>query len=76
MSVFCQAVAYWLVALPAVAQPQAFAKITIRPARAADSRNMRVQVLPNGDLIANAVPVIMLLSYAYIVERIERPAAN
>jgi uncharacterized protein (TIGR03435 family) len=65
MSVFCQAVAYLLVALPAVAQPQAFAKITIRPARAADPRNMRVQVLPNGDLIANAVPVIMLLSYAY-----------
>jgi uncharacterized protein (TIGR03435 family) len=28
---------------------------------------MRMQVLPNGDLIANAVPVIMLLSYAYDV---------
>lgn len=28
---------------------------------------MRVQALPNGDLIANAVPVIMLLSYAYDV---------
>ena len=28
---------------------------------------MRVQILPNGDLIANAVPVIMLLSYAYDV---------
>ena len=24
-----------------------------------------LQVLPNGDLIANAVPVVMLLSYAY-----------
>ena len=67
MSVFCQAVVYLLVALPAVAQSQAFAKITIRPARSADPRNMRVQVLPNGDLIANAVPVIMLLSYAYDV---------
>jgi len=28
---------------------------------------MRMQMLPNGDLIANAVPVIMLLSYAYDV---------
>lgn len=67
MSVFCQAVVYLLVALPAVAQSQAFAKITIRPARSADTRNMRVQVLPNGDLIANTIPVIMLLSYAYDV---------
>jgi uncharacterized protein (TIGR03435 family) len=67
MSVFCQAVVYLLVALPAVGQSQAFAKISIRPARSADTRNMRVQVLPNGDLIANAVPVAMLLSYAYDV---------
>jgi uncharacterized protein (TIGR03435 family) len=67
MSVFCQAVLYLLVALPAVAQSQAFAKITIRPARSTDPRNMRMQVLPNGDLIANAVPVSMLLSYAYDV---------
>jgi uncharacterized protein (TIGR03435 family) len=67
MSVFCQAVAYLLAALPAVAQSQAFAKITIRPARSTDARNMRVQVLPNGDLIASAVPVITLLSYAYDV---------
>jgi uncharacterized protein (TIGR03435 family) len=67
MSVFCQAVVYLLVVLPAVAQSQAFAKITVRPARSADPPNMRVQVLPNGDLIANAVPVIMLLSYAYDV---------
>jgi uncharacterized protein (TIGR03435 family) len=56
-----------LVALPAVAQSQAFAKITIRPAHSADPRNMRIQVLPDGDLIASAVPVIMLLSYAYDV---------
>ena len=28
---------------------------------------MRMQMLPNGDLIANSVPVIMLLSYAYDV---------
>jgi len=65
MSVFCQAVAYLLLALPTVAQSQAFAKVTIRPARSVDPPNMRMQVLLNGDLIANAVPVAMLLSYAY-----------
>src|SRR6266699_758236 len=64
MSVFCQADVYLLVALPAVAQSQAFATITIKPARSADPRNARVEVLPNGDLIASAVPVITLLSYA------------
>ena len=52
MSVFCQAVVYLLVALPAVAQSQAFATITIKPARSADPRNPQLQVLPNGDLIA------------------------
>ncbi len=67
MSLFCQAVVCLLVALPAVAQSQAFATITIKPARSADPPNARVQVLPNGDLIASAVPVISLLSYAYDV---------
>jgi len=67
MSFFCKAVVYLLLALPAVAHSQVFAKITIRPASSADPRNMRMLVLPNGDLIANAVPVIMLLSYAYDV---------
>src|SRR6266702_4696749 len=65
MPVFCQAIVYLLVVLPAVAQSQAFATITIKPARSADPGNPRVQVLHNGDLIASAVPVIMLLSYAY-----------
>jgi hypothetical protein len=67
MSAFCQAVVYLLVALPAVAQSQAFATITIKPSRSADSRNARMQLMPNGDLIASAVPVITLLSYAYDV---------
>ena len=67
MSVFCQAVVYLLLALPAAAQSQGFATTTIKPARSADPRNMRMQILPNGGLIANAVPVIMLLSYAYDV---------
>jgi uncharacterized protein (TIGR03435 family) len=67
MSFFCKAIVYLLLAWPAVAHSQVFAKISIRPAGSTDPRNMRMQVLPNGDLIANAVPVIMLLSYAYEV---------
>src|SRR5260370_42277284 len=67
MSVCWKAIVYLLVAWPDVAQSQAFATITIKPAHSADSRNARVQVLPNGDLIASAVPVIRLLSYAYDV---------
>ena len=67
MSVFCQAVGSLLLVLPSIAQSQAFATITIKPARSTDPRNARVQVLPNGDLSANAVPVITLLSYAYDV---------
>ena len=67
MSAFCKGVLYLLVVLPAVAQSQRFAKITIRPASSANPRNIRMQILPNGDLIANAVSVIMLLSYAYDV---------
>jgi len=55
-----------LLASPAAAQPLAFAKITIKPANS-DPRNMRLQILPNGDLIATSVPVIVLLSYAYDV---------
>jgi hypothetical protein len=65
MPVFRQAVICLLVALPAVAQSQAFATIIIKPARSADPRTARLQALPNGDLIASAVPPITLLSYAY-----------
>lgn len=67
MSVLCQAVLYPLVALPAVAQSQTFATITIKPARSAEPAGARMQVLPSGDLIGSAVPVITLLSYAYDV---------
>jgi len=56
-----------MLALPAVAQAQAFANVTLRLARSADARNTRMQVLSNGDLIATAVPVVRLLSYAYDV---------
>ncbi len=67
VSAFSRAIAYLLLAWPAVAQSPAFATITIKPARSANPRNERMQVLPNGDLIASAVPVIRLLSYAYDV---------
>ena len=65
MSKLCQAVVFLLLAWPAVAQSQTFEAVSIRPARSGDPRNMRMQVQPNGDLIASAVPPITLLSYAY-----------
>jgi uncharacterized protein (TIGR03435 family) len=67
MSVLCKAVVFLLLALPAVAQSQAFEVISIKPARSGDPRNMRMRVLPNGDLNASAVPVLLLLRYAYDV---------
>ena len=67
MSVFRQAALCLLFALPAVAQSPAFSAITITPAPSGDLRSPRLQVLPNGDLIASAVPLITLLSYAYDV---------
>ncbi len=60
-------VVFLLVALPAVAQSQAFEVITIKPHGSGDPRNARMQVLPNGDLITSAVPVVMLLGYAFDV---------
>jgi len=67
MSVFRNAAVCLMLTLPAVAQAQSFATITIRPARSSDPRDARMQVRPNGDLIASAVPVSRLLSYAYDV---------
>jgi uncharacterized protein (TIGR03435 family) len=67
MSVSRSAVGFLLLTVPAIAQAQAFEAISIKPARAEDSRNIRLQVLPNGDLNATAVPVLWLLSYAYDV---------
>jgi uncharacterized protein (TIGR03435 family) len=57
----------FFVAVPALAQSQAFEKITIKAVRSADPRSMRMQVLPDGELIAHAVLVIDLISYAYDV---------
>ena len=67
MSALCEAVVFLLLALPAVAQSQAFEVISIKLARSGDPRNMRMRVLPNGDLNASAVPVLLLLRYAYDV---------
>src|SRR5580765_2117067 len=64
MSLLYRVVACLLVTA-AFAQSKAFAKISIKPAHAADPRSMRVQILPNADLIATSVPGITLLSYAY-----------
>src|SRR5215471_13748109 len=65
MSVFRQALVCLLLAFPTVAQSPSFASITIKPAHSSDAHDTRMQVQPNGDLIARAVPVIRLLSFAY-----------
>jgi uncharacterized protein (TIGR03435 family) len=67
MSLLCEAVVVLLLTLPAAAQSQTFEVISIKPARSGDPRNMRMRVLPNGDLMASAVPVRLLLRYAYDV---------
>jgi uncharacterized protein (TIGR03435 family) len=67
MSRLCEAAVFLLLAFPAVAQSPAFEAISIKPARAGDARDMRMRVLPNGDLSARAVPVLLLLRYAYDV---------
>src|SRR5579883_2050500 len=67
MSVSRLAVACLLIALPAAAQPQAFATVSIKPAQRGDGRVPHMQIVPNGDVLATAVPLITLLSFAYDV---------
>ena len=67
MSKLCRAVVFLLLAWPAVAQSQTFEAVSIKPASSGDPRNMRMRVLPNGDLTASAVPVLLLVQYAYDV---------
>jgi uncharacterized protein (TIGR03435 family) len=55
------------VAPRALAQQAAFETISLRATPPADSHTPHMRVLPNGDLIASAVPVVTLLSYAYEV---------
>ena len=66
-SVFGRILISLLAALPALGQSQAFATVTIKPARSPDPRNARIQLTPDGALIARGVSVIRLLSYAYDV---------
>ena len=67
MFVLCKAVVFLILASPAVAQSQDFEAISIKPARSGDPRNTRMRALPSGDLNADAVPVLLLLSFAYDV---------
>jgi len=67
MSLFCRLVVFLLAAFSSLAQSQAFEMIAIKPHGEGGPRNTRMQVLPNGDLITSAVPVVMLLGYAYDV---------
>jgi uncharacterized protein (TIGR03435 family) len=76
MSLFRWALVCFLVAIPALAQSQTFEKITIEPVRSADPRTMRLQVLPDGELIARAALVIDLISYAYDVPSNPSPRLN
>ena len=76
MSLFRWALLCFFVAVPAMAQSQTFEKIKIRPVRSVDPRSMRLQVLPDGELIAHAVLVIDLISYAYDVPSNPSPRLN
>src|SRR5215510_8847237 len=67
MAATFRAVLVLLFVLPAAAQSPTFEAISIKPARSGDPRNMRMRVLPNGDLVTSAVPVSLLLRYAYDV---------
>jgi len=67
MSRLCEAVVVVLLAVPAFAQSQALAVISVKPARADNLRGMRMRVLPNGNLTATAVPLVLLVSDAYDV---------
>jgi uncharacterized protein (TIGR03435 family) len=49
------------------AQSPAPATISIKAARSDDPRGMRLRMLPNGDLSATAVPLLLLVRYAYDV---------
>src|SRR5215467_7868632 len=53
--------------LPAVAQAQSFATVSIRLSGTGNPRGARVQVSPNGDLTARAISVAALVSDAYDV---------
>jgi uncharacterized protein (TIGR03435 family) len=67
MSVFRQAFASLLLALSALAHAQTFESLSVKPHPSAEARDTRIQLLPDGHLIATAIPVLTLLTYAYDV---------
>jgi uncharacterized protein (TIGR03435 family) len=76
MSLLAAVLLSFSMVVPALAQSQTFEKITIKPAHSADPRSMRLQVLPDGQLIGHAVLVIDLISYAYDVPSNPSPRLN
>jgi uncharacterized protein (TIGR03435 family) len=76
MSLFRAALVCSFAASSALAQSQAFQNITIKPDPSADPRTMRLQVLPDGELIAHAVLVIDLITYAYDLPANPSPRLN
>jgi uncharacterized protein (TIGR03435 family) len=76
MSLLRWALVCFFVAVPALAQSQTFEKVTIKPDRSVDPGSMRLQVLPDGELIAHAVLVIDLISYAYDLPSNPSPRLN
>jgi len=61
--VFCKAIVYFVLVLPAAAQSQSFAKITIKPARSAGTQ--RTQLHPGGEWVATGISVNRLMNLAY-----------
>lgn len=55
---------------------QAFEEVTIKSAGSSDPRSMRMQVLPDGELIAHGLLVIDLISYAYDLPSNPSPRLN
>lgn len=54
-------------ASPVVGQTQTFSKFVITLSSSTNPRDSRLQVMPNGDIVGHAVPIIELLSVAYDV---------
>ena len=67
MSLFRVPLLCFLICASVVAQAQVFEKVSIKPVSSSAPRDMRLQVLPDGELIAHAVLVMDLVSYAYDV---------
>src|SRR3954469_13363586 len=67
MSMRCETIVVLLFAVSGLTQSRAFESISIKRASSGNPRDMRLRVLPNGDLLASAVPVPLLLRYAYDV---------